>query len=150
MAVHEIILSFGNLIELSRKEHRIFPQPLEWDIYLTTINDFKKDIYSFPKLDGANKRQVLTTPMPRFMWRAIARSDEEQVLDLLFDATDIRQGSFFLRAVEYDSQIPQMVQGLLGDPAFSRNMRRRPDWMVLQWFESQFSSFLVRNKHEPR
>ena len=76
-------------------------QRLEWEIYFTTINELKKDLLNSKTFNGSYREDALTENMPRFIWRATAHNQDSPVLDLLFDATDIEQGNFFLRAIEH-------------------------------------------------
>ena len=98
----ESVISFDAWIqELAKKGFQLFGERLEWDIYLTTVNDIKTEIESSQLIGGRYKKALLLEPMPRFMWRATALVQRQPVVDLLFDATDIDQGSFFTRAIEY-------------------------------------------------
>jgi len=77
----------------------------EWDIYLTTNNNLKTDIYSIKTLDNQIRKQALITKMPRFIWRATVFNNKRMVFDLLFDATDLEQGRLFFHAITYNKSI---------------------------------------------
>lgn len=87
---------------------------LEWDIYLTTNNDFKKELSENLTLDPVRKLRYLTTSLPRFLWRARALEDDAHVLDLLFDATGIEQGSLFSLVIEYDRDMADWMPKVFG------------------------------------
>ncbi len=76
---------------------------IEWDIFLSQVSDFKRDIRR-QDLPSAYKRSLLAKTMPRFLWRAIGNVGDARVLELVFDATDLEQGSFVSRVVEYLKQ----------------------------------------------
>lgn len=71
--VHDEVFSFDTFIENLRNS-KVVPLAgrLEWDIYLTTVNDLKKDLFDSKNLDGDYRKGVLLESMPRFMWRATA------------------------------------------------------------------------------
>ncbi|VAW67877.1 hypothetical protein MNBD_GAMMA09-184 [hydrothermal vent metagenome] len=50
--------------------------------------------------------------MPKYIWRATALNGDKAVLDLLFDATDIEQGAFFVRAIEYDQDLGKILRSV--------------------------------------
>lgn len=129
-----ITFSFANLIELLHQHHMIMlSEPLEWDIYLTNVNTLKSELQEMAGLMGEYRRRVLTIPMPRFIWRASACLANVPVLDLLFDATDIEQGSSFVGVIEYDAALGQVLRSLSQAILNSRSAVGRPDRHVLAW-----------------
>src|SRR5207244_60430 len=69
----------------------IVPDPttsIEWDISLTTTNEFKDAIKTL-SLSSTELERLLLMPQPRYMWRGILRVSEIEVLELLVDATDM-------------------------------------------------------------
>jgi hypothetical protein len=73
---------------------------LEWDVYLTTVNDLKTDLLKQTLVRGDVLKDVLTAAMPRFIWRATACHQERPVFDLFFDATDIESGALVVRVLK--------------------------------------------------
>jgi hypothetical protein len=55
---------------------------------------------------------VLKAHLPRFMWRAIARTNGNPCCDLLFDATGIEQSSLLLLALIYSTDLMTMLSAL--------------------------------------
>lgn len=113
------------------------PKRCEWDIRLSTINVLKAELLSSENLPADRKRTVLTNRMPRYMWRATARSANRVVLDLLFDATDLIQGSYFICAVEYDQALSDFLRALARQPNVQTAYHGRPESTVLDWFANQ-------------
>jgi hypothetical protein len=143
-AVFETIASLDTHIERFRKRHITpFTDRLEWDIYLTTINEFKTAIRQDDSLDWKLRRGALIEGMPRFMWRATARSREEDVLDLLFDATDIEQGSLLAHAIGYSDEVFEMLRVMSQDPGLMKTLKPGPEWKILNWFSELPKSRLV-------
>lgn len=111
--IHDAILVVDAVLENARQ--KVFPglgRP-EWDIYLTTVSEFKKDVLDSmrPKV-GPLVEETLTANLPRFLWRATARCGGEHHLDLLFDATGIVQQQLLVHAVEVNPDLPALVSGL--------------------------------------
>ncbi|MEW6237137.1 MAG: hypothetical protein AB1656_17280 [Candidatus Omnitrophota bacterium] len=102
-AIYVALIDFDFYIEELRQKQKIpYNQRIEWDIYLTTVNDLKEDIHKNDLFRGKAKWDFLTTDLPHFLWRATAMSGEMYVFDLLFDATDIIQGDFLIYVIKYD------------------------------------------------
>ncbi|MGH8557362.1 MAG: hypothetical protein ACRESZ_07840 [Methylococcales bacterium] len=84
----------------------------EWDIYLSSVNDLKAKIFGMDTLPKDSRREILLQSFPRFLWRAFLLLDLEIKLELIFDATDIEQGSFFIQAIEYDTEFNNLLRVL--------------------------------------
>jgi hypothetical protein len=80
-------------------------QPFEWDIHLCDVRDVKHDILNNDSISSNDKEVLLTAKVPKYIWKAIGIQSNNQKFQLLFDATDIDQGSFFLRRIDLDSSI---------------------------------------------
>ena len=136
-SVLESVVSFDDWIKrLYGQGIHLFQNGLEWDVYLTTVSNLKTEIEGNSRLSGAYRKTILTQPMPRFIWRATARCQGSAVLDLLYDATDIDQGAFFVRVIEYDcgKQYSYVLRALSKVEAFTNWNKADPLWMVLRWF----------------
>lgn len=112
-------------------------EQLEWDIHLTTVESFKNRVWHSGLLEPAYLLDVLTQPMPKFIWKATAQCRGANVLDLVFDATDIDQGKFFVRAIEYDPVYKYVLRAAAHSPALTKQPKTKPVWAVLQWFADQ-------------
>ncbi len=73
--------------------------------------------------------------MPRFLWRATGYCDDDPVLDLLFDATDIEQGTFFLRAIEYHEQLSLLLRAVSKESSLAGLLRAERYWPIIAWFQ---------------
>lgn len=113
-SVHEAVRSFDDFLKLmvrwaSSDQQQI---DLDWDISLTTGTDFKRKILE-PDTAGAleeTRTEILCQSFPRFLWKASAYLDENLLLDLLFDATDIEHGGFFVRAIEWNTHLASLLR----------------------------------------
>jgi hypothetical protein len=111
--VHDAILQVDSLIEQLRPQ--LYPQlpRTEWDIYLTTVSDFKNDVFASMRPDlGADAVLTLTANLPKFLWRATAWCGAERHLELLFDATGIAQHQLLVHVIEPKTELPTLIAGL--------------------------------------
>ena len=118
---------------------------LEWDIYLTTNTDLKREILNSDAsaLRPPYRNEVLRQSMPRFLWRASARQNESLLLDLLFDATDIEHGQFFVRAIEWNEELSWML-GSASDEDINTmgfdTTSTQATQKIIAWFREQEAS----------
>ena len=142
--VLEAVRPFDRLIKLiaaERPDWLAFDSGLEWDIYLTTNIDLKREILGSDTsaMRSPYRNEVLRESMPRFLWRAAARQNESLLLDLLFDATDIEHGRFFVRAIEWDEKLSQTLRFVSGvdiDMGFDTTSAQAAQ-KIIAWFQEQ-------------
>jgi hypothetical protein len=129
-----IVSSFSSLIE-EMQQHGLFalPAQLEWDIFLTNVNTLKTEIHGLATLTGEYRLRILTTSMPRFIWRATALVNDNPALDLLFDATDIEQGPSFVGVILYDTALGQILGQIAQALVQANRIYNRPDRHVIDW-----------------
>lgn len=137
--VHDAVLSFDGLISaladaLEEKPAAMRGRKLEWDLYLTTVNDLKRQLLCAKACGATPIDEVLLDGMPRFMWRATASADNVNLIDLLFDATDIELGPFFIRAIEYDGDVSSFVRAIARIEPLRASYSTRPEGQILDWF----------------
>ena len=136
--VHDAVVRFDSFVEELRKlAPNVLRERFEWDIYLTNANELKSEILKADSISGSDKQQVLSQPMPRFIWRAAARFGETTILDLLFDATDIEQGDFFVRAVEYDASVSKFFRLIARERSLLRLFDLGGESRIVNWFAKQ-------------
>jgi hypothetical protein len=66
---------------------------LEWDVFLTSASQFKKELRDCIDLPHDEKWAHLERPLPRFLWRATCYLHGARGVDILYDATDIAQST---------------------------------------------------------
>lgn len=133
--IHDAILSLDQVLEELRTNGTSnYPARFEWDIYLTTSNDLKTELFQDSALNAVQREQVLLEHLPRFLWRATAICEGQKKIDLLFDATDIEQGKLFVRPVEYDADLSDVLRGLSQDSSFMESVRLERTFCILEWF----------------
>jgi len=133
-SVHDAVMYFDIYIDTVRKTGLMsLGERLIWDIYLTTNNDFKKEIFESNSIHGNLKKDALKKHLPRYLWRASASCGGNKVLDLLFDATDIEQAYLVIYAIGYDQDLFDKIVAIA--KASHSMPRTRAAWKVLQYFE---------------
>jgi hypothetical protein len=123
--IHDAVLIVDAIVEQVRQI--VTPQinRPEWDIYLTTVNDFKSDILNNMRgvIPNGENASALTADLPRFMWRATALVDGAPNLDLLFDATGIAQHSLLVHVVESGQEISDILRVLAANIGSQNNIQ---------------------------
>lgn len=132
--VFEAVSEFDFFLEICRKKWELFSR-LQWDIFLTENKKVKASV-KLSKLEGNYRSEILLQSMPRFMWRASAFLNNELKLDLLFDATDIEQGAFFVRAIEYDKAFSELLRLITpSDNNMTELLGNGLGRKIFKWFE---------------
>lgn len=138
--IHDIVFGFDNLLKsvISQVIPNRMPifQQAEWDIYLVSVNDLKKEVFDSVNLNTEIRRNILMRSFPRFLWRASLIFDSGINLDLLFDATDIEQGAFFLCAIEYDIEFTKYLPILFNVEGIEPLFGESPAWPIVAWFKA--------------
>ncbi len=130
--IRDIVIDFDEHIEAFRDLDLLsLPQRLVWDIYLMTINQFKKSVLESDWSGGKDKRELLLKQMPRFLWRATAFCDKMPVMDLLFDATDIEHGFFLTEANFFNSELEELIEGIHSLPAMVEDLKLTDSWRII-------------------
>jgi hypothetical protein len=107
-------VSFLDAYDRVRKLEPLFkylgvPVGVEWDIRLTTTNDYKtemrKDESCRDNTSEEDRRNLLLMEHPRFMWRATAHWRRVPFVELLLDATDIPRSTPVYRILWYQPDL---------------------------------------------
>jgi hypothetical protein len=85
---------------------------IEWSIGLTTVQNYKTAIRS-TYAHNADACDLLTESLPRFLWRAVAKKNDSEIIELLIDATGISRSCPLLRAVWHDRSEQQFFNSWL-------------------------------------
>ena len=141
-AIHNAVVSFDAFIESLKESLKeslppTFNGRIEWDIYLTTSNILKSEIQKLDIARGEYYRDLLLKRMPRFLWRATAFQNGESLMDLIFDATDIEQGPFFVRAIEYDEDLSHFLRVVSKLDLIEQIYSTMTEWRIIRWFKDQ-------------
>lgn len=107
---------------------------LEWDIYLTDINELRADLLNEKNIQGESLEKAMTQCWPRFLWRSTLFRSGRPALDLIFDATDIEQGCFFFTAIDYDPVLSGILNQVLRMSATEAALKGTSAWQIVDWF----------------
>lgn len=107
------IYEFNNIIKsfvpYNNDAQKVFSN-LEWDIYLTTVNDLKADIINNSIIDKDEKIRICKTNYPRFIWRSTISLGNTKLIDFLFDATDIEQNEYIFDIIAYNKEFLKVLK----------------------------------------
>ena len=111
------------------------PDPFEWDIILSTVNDYKTEfLFSRRVRQEALRKKVLLASLPRYLWRARGWMNDVVALDLLFDATDIEQGRIFVMGISYSDRVSRALKEVSIYPEGKDELQGRPVKFIFEWF----------------
>lgn len=111
--IHDAIHEVDAAIEKLREKIKPEPTRQEWDIYLTTVSDFKNDVFnSMRSILGKNTENTLTANLPKFLWRVTVWRDSQRQLELLFDATGIAQHQLLVHVIELKTEVSSTLCGV--------------------------------------
>jgi len=132
-SIRASVVDFDQWVEIFRDPGLInLSHRLVWDIHLTTINKFKKSVLDSDYTGIRDRRDILLSKMPRFLWRATAFCGQEPVLDLLFDATDIEHGSFLTKVIPYYPELVEVFKIIKSIPELAQRIKSGPAWRILE------------------
>jgi hypothetical protein len=142
--IQKTIIDFNNfLLQLSTFYNDQMKTTLdcnfEWDVYLSTINQLKNDYLQIDLnlLNSKVKIELSKSSMPKFMWCATAFHKEKLVLTILFDATDIEQGKYFVRVVEYEKNLSKVLRSISKADWLEQEFDIGRSWRILEWYKQQ-------------
>lgn len=137
--IYDSVREFDSLIEnlKSMTPGTVAFGPMEWDIYLSSVNDFKSDVLTRPGLDEGIRRDILLKNLPKFLWIARASVDGKPAFDLVFDSTDIEQGRLLTLVVENDKVVcpwlKSSAKALVSSPKLKRAIREARFGPILEY-----------------
>lgn len=110
--VEKLLLKFTEVLRLMEPKRSI-----EWDLHLTTTNQYKSSIKLDEGIPESVKRQVLLEPQPKYFWRAELTFEGQRSLELLADATDMSRSFPIFFAIWYNQEDKATLHGYLESPA---------------------------------
>ncbi len=112
--IHDAILELDSVMAWIRETLDSQLQRPEWDIYLTTVSEYKKDIHSRYRAKlGTTLEDFLVESLPKYLWRVTAFHGHEAALDMVFDATGIAQHNLVLQTIRLNPELEAMLQAAL-------------------------------------
>jgi hypothetical protein len=106
---------------------------LVWDIRLCTGSDLKHSVRTNNQLNQESLTRFLAEPLPRFVWRAAASNSKGDILEAIFDATDIGQGKLLLQVLEYNQSFCGSIRAVAKNPDVRAECFGDPAEHLLTW-----------------
>ncbi len=107
----------GNIFDLNDWiiYHKITgSKPIEWDIHLTSINDYKRELLLGDN-GGNGRRAILLKNSPKYFWRCKAFTDGKPLFELFADATDMEPSCQFYQTVYHHPEVQSLLLESLKD-----------------------------------
>lgn len=136
--VHDHIMEIDILFEhvLTTEPTKSYdPQRCEWDIYLTTVNEIKTEYLKASSRSSADRVDMLTSGMPRYIWRATLEHQGEKLVDIFLDATDLEQGSCVNSVICNDPDLAAYIVQQARDPVVVNAFREKRVWPIIDWIQ---------------
>jgi hypothetical protein len=100
--VHDTTLMFHVVIVWLMSVSNLQGLNLIWDIKLRTVSEFKLGLLKDPAISPATKRRAVLDSLPCFVWIVTLKNGDNNLVDFVFDTTDLEQGRLLLSHVPYD------------------------------------------------
>ncbi|MCX4192582.1 hypothetical protein [Methylophaga sp. OBS1] len=128
--IHDLAIEIDSLLK------QIFVgRNIVWDIFASTINEIKTDIFNNSSVSAAERNRLLLQSMPKHIWKAQVTISDLIAFDLLFDATDIEQGDSFVACICYDKNTCDEVKQGFSDSLFDEEQFERFR-SIIDWFRA--------------
>jgi hypothetical protein len=113
--IHDSMAALSTMLEYIRATEgsSIDSMAAEWDIFLTTVGDYKSSIREEYRSSGIDYSARLYVDLPRFLWRVILRTGSDVQMDMLFDATGIAQHNLLVHFFSTDREYYKILTQIL-------------------------------------
>jgi hypothetical protein len=136
--LHDTVFAFDTFVQALRTNVPLsYGERLEWDIYLTRSGDIKSEFFKNPAKTGPSVSTFLVKSLPRYIWRATGRIGDRVIMDLIFDATDIQHGNYFVDAIEVEPEMRSLIEDAANLPAVEAQHSTKLEWKVIRGFKKK-------------
>lgn len=112
--IHDVVLQLDGVLAWICQALGVQTERPEWDIYLTTVSEYKEDLHkNYRKILGSKLEPYLTESIPKYLWRVTSFNGCEVVLDMVFDATGIAQHDLVLQTILLSSELALVLESSL-------------------------------------
>jgi hypothetical protein len=112
--VEKFLLKFTEVLQLIHSPQK----SIEWDLHLTSTNEYKDLIKRPSNISRETKMRILLSAQPKYFWRAILRIENQNVMELLADATDMSRSFPIFFAVWYNQEDKSTLHNYLETDKF--------------------------------
>ncbi len=88
-------------------------QDFEWDIHVTTTNDYKTTLKTIPGFPREDLKRLVFRQHPKFIWKTTLRVKGTTLLEMLLDATDMARSQPIYEAIWFDPNLRDQINKLL-------------------------------------
>ncbi len=111
---NKIRLTFENIYLKTRLIDFYFSErfetlPVYWDIYLSLSNHYKENIFKSSSFAPQKRYQLLTEPLPKYIWIAKAMVGKECIVEFMFDATQIAASESCIRITIFNDSLRSIL-----------------------------------------
>lgn len=126
------------LVQFTRAHPPLKAALLEWDVYVTTVNEVRQSLRELSGMNAADKLAAVTRAMPKFIWRATAMRAETPVMDVLFDATDIDSSDALIQALIHDWNMVEFIKNLAAAGDIDRLPFDNSALRLMHWVQEHY------------
>jgi len=114
---HKIRVPFVSALRLAIRMQTLLARaldyiPIEWDIFLSSVNEYKKEISMREDVDSKIRQRILCQSYPRFFWRARAIENGNELCEMLIDATDMELSFQLFTLNIFDDYLLKMLSDM--------------------------------------
>jgi hypothetical protein len=125
---HKIRVRFIDVQKWVTRLHKVMllklvsPPPLEWDIRLTTIHEYKREVKETYAARSTHLHEQLFKPHPKYLWRAELFVHQECILELLSDATDMERSLPVYEVIWHNDELRDAMREFLNEPVYRQKL----------------------------
>jgi hypothetical protein len=94
----------------------IILESLDWEIYLDFSNNYKNELFNNLDAPGRIRKKILPHSIPKYIWLARASYNNESVVEVIFDATNIADAHFCKFINIYDDDLRDILISIFDNP----------------------------------
>lgn len=91
------------------------PLKIEWNVFLTTVNQLKTNLWPFRRMSMAFS-DLLLESHPRFIWRIQAYHKKLPLFEILADATDMARSFFLYKLWFINKRFGELLHSQMSEP----------------------------------
>jgi hypothetical protein len=137
--IEEAIAAIDQILQPYLAQHWTGLITAEWEITLTSLNEFRNHVLSDGGISGEEKEHLLTMPLPKFLWCATLlirhKSDDlgtRQGLEIIIDSTALSQQGGFREIIARDEKLFKLAQKALATKKSDKELQKSVIAMQIQ------------------
>lgn len=106
---------------------------IEWDAYLCEISSYKAEMFKRDNLPGGMKEEIMSSSFPRFFWRYHAFCSNEELFEVLADATDFERSFQLFRMNHFHLDFKDVLVEVLESVSPDAFRTRQLHGFLMEW-----------------